>query len=229
MRGVCGRQRHNPHNAASISHNDGGGSESCGEKCGFGAAETFVIKTFAKSPAGHSGKRLLQPDPIVPKSPDAPADSINCRTPPRQPAHAARRKHRKGRTRFFPPREGLHRRPKEPRRHQGRNHFSTGLRARRKAAGAAYPLHASGKRSDIRQNHIRARPKARRFAGRDRPEIEAARKYGKNWGAGTGQTAQTATANDAGNPLTAQNLSAGARRIAVFSRSVPRAGGQKLI
>lgn len=71
MRGVCGRQ----HNAAAISHNDGGGSESCGEKCGFGAAETFVIKTFAKSPAGHSGKRLLQPDPIVPKSPDAPAGS----------------------------------------------------------------------------------------------------------------------------------------------------------
>lgn len=44
---------------AAISRNDGGGgSESCGEKRGFGAAETFAIKTFAKSPAGHSGKRL---------------------------------------------------------------------------------------------------------------------------------------------------------------------------
>ncbi len=57
------------------------------------------------------------------------------------------------------------------------------------------------------------------------PPVRRKRPYGKSKppanmkksGAGTGQAAQTAMANGAGNLLIAQNLSAGARRIALFS------------
>lgn len=134
--------------------------------------------------------------------------------PPRQPAHATRRKYRKNRTRFFPPRQGLHRCPKDPRRHRGRNTeqlLYAALRARRKAVGAA-----SSSRKRVGENHIRA---ARKPAGSQEETVQKSKPPAnmKKSGEGTGQAAQTATANDAGNLLIAQNLSAGARRIALFS------------
>lgn len=146
--------------------------------------------------------------------------------PPRQLAHATRRKYRKNRTRFSPPRQGLHRRPKDLRRHRGRNTEQlshAGLRARRKAVGADYPLRASG-------NDLGSAPP-------ENPPVRRKRPYGKSKppanmkksGAGTGQAAQTAMANGAGNLLIVQNLSTGARRITLFFRSVPRLDGQKLI
>ena len=147
--------------------------------------------------------------------------------PPRQLAHATRRKYRKNRTRFSPPRQGLHRRPKDLRRHRGRNTEQLShadLRARRKAVGAAYPLRASG------SERITSAPP-------ENPPVRRKRPYGKSKppanmkksGAGTGQAAQTAMANGAGNLLIVQNLSTGARRITLFFRSVPRLDGQKLI
>ena len=74
----------------------------------------------------------------------------------------------------------------------------------------------SSSRKRVGENHIRA---ARKPAGSQEETVQKSKPPAnmKKLRAGTGQAAQTAMANDAGNLLIAQNLSAGARRIALFS------------
>lgn len=149
--------------------------------------------------------------------------------PPRQPVHATRRKCRKSRTRFFSAAAMVAPMPQRPPEASRAEYGTIILR------GSPSPqkdlrrrLSSSRKRECSREESHPRRPKARRFAGRDRTEIEAARKYEKIGGGN-----RTSRANRNGKrcrqpPNCAEFIRRSAPDCAFF-RSVPRAGAQKLI
>ncbi len=215
MRGVCGRQRHNPHNARRhIAQRWRRRFRKLRRKTRVRRGGDIRHQNVREIPGGPFRETVIAAGPDCPEISGRPADFITV---------AFRRGNRymrpagnagKAERGFFPPRQWLHRRPKDLRRHRGRNTeqlLYAALRARRKAVGAA-----SSSRKRIGENHIRA---ARKPAGSPEETVRKSKPPAnmKKSGAGTGQAAQTATANDAGNLLIAQNLSAGARRIELFS------------
>lgn len=135
--------------------------------------------------------------------------------PPRQPVHATRRKCRKSRTRFFSAAAMVAPMPQRP-PEASRAEYGTIILRGSPSPQKGRRRRLSSSRKRVGENHIRA---ARKPAGSQEETVQKSKPPAnmKKLRAGTGQAAQTAMANDAGNLLIAQNLSAGARRIALFS------------
>lgn len=177
-------------------------------------------------PGGPFGETVIVAGPDCPEISGRPADFITV---------AFRRGNRymrpagnagKAERGFFPPRQWLHRRPKDLRRHRGRNTEQLLYAALRAQAERPSGAASSSAQADRTESHP-YRPKARRFAGRDRTEIEAAANMKKS-GAGTGQARKRNGKRCRQPPNCAEFIRRSAPDCAFF-RSVPHAGAQKLI
>lgn len=227
MRGVCGRQRHNPHNARRhIAQRWRRRFRKLRRKTRVRRGGDIRHQNVREIPGGPFGETVIAAGPDCPEISGRPADFITV---------AFRRGNRymrpagnagKAERGFFRRGNGCTDAPKNPVGIEGgiRNNYSTRLSEPAERPSAPLILFAQAGR---RESHPR-RPKARRFAGRDRTEIEAARKYEKIEGGN-----RTSRANRNGKrcrqpPNCAEFIRRSAPDCAFF-RSVPRAGAQKLI
>ena len=230
MRGVCGRQRHNPHNARrQIAQRWRRRFRKLRRKTRVRRGGDIRHQNVREIPGGPFGETVIVARPDCPEISGRPADFITV---------AFRRGNRymrpagnagKAERGFLRRGKGCTDAPKTSGGIEGGilNNYPT--RVSEPAERPSAPIILFAQAGMISERITSAPP--------ENPPVRRKRPYGKSKppanmkksGAGTGQAAQTAMANGAGNLLIVQNLSTGARRITLFFRSVPRLDGQKLI